>query len=158
MREVRIVCNVLENKAHIQEGEYLYKLLEEEPNFKMMEIEATAWLNNMIIMPSTKMKRIKIKYVKVNESDFLLIIQLFPNAVDEGYVEIGIVLSSTYKIISNTAYAVDMPMYPEITGVDLTLSIIPEWWHEMDLKDLIYLDEKQKQYDTTQKYKYVYIE
>ena len=156
MGEVQIVSNILTNKARIQEGKYFYELLNEQPNFELMQIEPTLWINGMIFLISQNVKRTKIKYTKVNETDYIVIFQIEPRLLDEGYIEIGIAIQSDGVITSTTAYPVDIDNYPEITTISLTLQFIPEWWHEMDLMELIIEDDKKTQYDTAHKYICIY--
>lgn len=158
MREVRIIGNLETNKNQITEGKYLYELLNEQPNFEEMTIETTVWINNILLLSSLKIKYTKIKYVRVDPNTFLIIIQVSPRAVDEGYIEIGIVLRSDGTLSGVMAYAIDIPNYPEIQTISLTLNIIPEWWHELDLIGITYLDEKKIKYEHTEKYKYVYVD
>lgn len=158
MRDVQIVGNIVTNKAKIQNGEYFYELLCENPNFEMMTIEPTVWINGTILLAARKVKHTKIKYAKVNETDFLVIFQIEPKILDEGYIEIGTVIRVDGTILSTTAYPVYMDNYPEIKDISLTLQITPEWWHELDLLDVTYVDEKQHKYDSTQKYCYVYLD
>ena len=76
MGDVEIVSNILTNKTRIKEGEYFYELLSEQPNFELMEIEPTLWVNGLILLSPRKVKRTKIKYTKVNENDYLVIFQI----------------------------------------------------------------------------------
>ena len=156
MGDVQIVSNILTNKTRIKEGNYFYELLSEQPNFELMQIETTLWINDMILLSPLKVKRTKIKYTKVNENDYLVLFQIEPRLLDEGYIEIGTVIRADGTIPSTTAYPVDMDNYPEITNISLTLQFIPEWWHEMDLMEITYVDEKKTQYDATRKYKCIY--
>lgn len=156
MGDVEIVSNILTNKTRIKEGEYFYELLSEQPNFELMQIEPTLWINGLILLPPRNVKRTKIKYTKVNENDFLVIFQIEPRLLDEGYIEIGIAIQADGTISSTTAYPVDMDNYPEITTLSLTLQFIPKWWHEMDLMEITYVDDKKTLYDATRKYKCIY--
>lgn len=156
MGDVEIVSNIVTNKTRIQKGEYFYELLSEQPNFELMQIEPTLWINDMILLSPLKVKRTKIKYTKVNENDYLVIFQIEPRLLDEGYIEIGIAIQADGTISSAIAYPVDMDNYPEITNVSLTIQFIPEWWHEMDLMEITYVDDKKNLYDATRKYKCIY--
>lgn len=158
MRDIQIVGNIVTNKAKIQNGNYFYELLCENPNFEMMTVEPTVWINGTILLAAQKVKHTKIKYTKVNETDFLVIFQIEPKILDEGYIEIGIVIRADGTILSTTAYPVYMDNYPEIKDISLTLQIRPEWWHELDLLDVTYVDEKHQKYDSTRKYCYVYLD
>ena len=156
MRDIQIISNIITNKTKIQEGKYFYELLCEQPNFELMQIETTLWINGLILLSPCKVKQTKIKYIKVNESDFLIIFQIEPQLLDEGYIEIGIAMKSDGIITSTTAYSIDMDNYPEIKEISLTLQFIPEWCHEMDLLEITYMDEKKTLYDATRKYKCIY--
>ena len=138
----------------MENWQYFYKLLEEEPKFKMMQLKGNVILNDMIYLYNVRIKEIKIRYVKVNESTYLIIFQIKPNQVDEGYIEIGLTISP--KEIKSNAYVIDLPQFPDVEKFYFELEIEPVWWHETDLKDIFYIDEKKRRYDSTQKYKCIY--
>ena len=88
MGDVQIVSNITTNKTRIKGGNYFYELLSEQPNFELMQIESSLWINGMILLSSLKVKRTKIKYTKVNENDYLVLFQIEPRLLDEGCIEI----------------------------------------------------------------------
>lgn len=155
MGRITLVSNVREGKTQMRNSEYLCRLLEENPKFKMMRLRGRVVINNILNIYDERIKRIKIKYTKVNETTWLVIFQILPNQVDEGYIEVGITVSP--EEVKSNAYTIDLPQFPEIETIQVKLDIEPDWWHENDLKDISYVNEKKLKYNKTNKFTFVYV-
>ena len=155
MGRITLVSNLKEEKTQLCNQEYFVKLLEEQPKFKMMNLHANVSINNDIFIYDSRIKRIKIKYVKVNETTWLVILQILPNQVDEGYVEVGITISP--EEVKSSAYTIDLPQFPDIETIQVELDIQPDWWYENDLKEIKVDKDKKLKYDKRDKITFVYV-
>ena len=121
----------------------------------MMNLCANVTVNNALYIGESRIKRIKVKYTKVNETTWLVILQILPNQVDEGYIEVGITISPNE--VRSSAYTIDLPQFPAIETVRVELDIQPDWWRENDLKEIRVEKDKKLKYHKTDKVTFVYV-